>query len=111
MTEHWRSLDDLADTPEFRAAARREFPGLDNYFESSGEAEGRGFDRRRFLQLMAASVLLAGGAGCRRPKFEILPYARNPEEVVPGLPTFYCTSIPRPGGGFPVLVETHEGRP
>ncbi|HLW64713.1 MAG TPA: 4Fe-4S dicluster domain-containing protein, partial [Gemmataceae bacterium] len=29
----------------------------------------------------------------------------------PGLPTFYATTIPRPGCCFPVIVESHEGRP
>ncbi|MCX7702048.1 MAG: 4Fe-4S dicluster domain-containing protein [Gemmataceae bacterium] len=88
-----------------------EFPGLENWFESTGEAIGVGFDRRRFLQLMAASLGLAGMIGCRRPSHEILPFARQPEEMVPGLPTFYATSIPRPESSLPVIVESHEGRP
>ncbi len=25
---HWRSLDELADTPEFRSLVEKEFPGL-----------------------------------------------------------------------------------
>src|SRR5262249_6798050 len=54
---------------------------------------------------------LAGASGCRRPVMEILPYSRRPEEFIPGLATFYATSLPRPGGSFPVLVESHEGRP
>jgi hypothetical protein len=39
------------------------------------------------------------------------PGLRDAENIVPGLPTFYATTIPRPGGGFPILIETHEGRP
>ena len=70
-----------------------------------------GIDRRRFLQLMSASLGLAGLAGCRRPEIKALPYSRQPEEIVPGLPDFYATAIPRRGSGFPVLVESHEGRP
>jgi molybdopterin-containing oxidoreductase family iron-sulfur binding subunit len=111
MNNQWRSLDELADTPEFRSLVEREFPGLENFYESSGEAEGRGFDRRRFLQLMAASLGLLGLTSCRRPQHEILPYNRRPEDVTPGLPTFYATTIPRPGCCFPVIVESHEGRP
>jgi molybdopterin-containing oxidoreductase family iron-sulfur binding subunit len=111
MNNQWRSLNELADTPEFRTLVEREFPGLENYYESSGEAEGRGFDRRRFLQLMAASLGLLGLTSCRRPQHEILPYNRRPEDVTPGLPTFYATTIPRPGCCFPVIVENHEGRP
>ena len=50
-------------------------------------------DRRGFLSLMAASTALAGLQGCRRPDIEILPYARMPEVVTPGMPLFYATSV------------------
>ena len=116
---HWRSLDDLADTPEFRAFARQEFPGFANVYEALGEAELAGGtnppDRRTFLALSAAALGMAGLAGCRRPDLEILPYAAVPDDqighVVPGLPAFYATCFPHPGGAIPLLVESHEGRP
>ena len=118
---HYRSLDQLADSPEFRARGAGEFPGFANVFESRGEAElcdedpeAASLNRRKFLALSAA-VGLAGLAGCRRPDLEILPFAAVPEEqvghVVHGKPTFYATSLPRPGGALPVLVESHDGRP
>jgi molybdopterin-containing oxidoreductase family iron-sulfur binding subunit len=115
---HWRSLEHLADTPEFRAFAREEFPGFANVYESLGEAEltdEPGLDRRKFLALSAAGLGLAGLTGCRRPEIQILPFSATPDEqvgqVVLGKPTFYATCLPRPGGALPVLVESHEGRP
>ena len=121
MTErpnYYRSLEHLADTPEFRAFASEEFPGFANVYEALGEAEPRddepdaGLDRRKFLALSAAAL---GLAGCRRPEIPILPFAVVPDEqtghVVHGKPTFYATSIPRAGGALPVLVESHDGRP
>ena len=102
---YWRSLDHLADTPEFRDWIERRFP------ESMRELLSGGVDRRHFLQLMAASIGLAGLAGCRRPEMHALPYSKPPEEVVPGLPNFYATAMPRRGSALPVLVESHEGRP
>lgn len=106
--KYWRSLEDLADTPVFREFLEREFPnGASRLLESS---------RRTFLQLMGASVALAGAAtlpGCRRPDHKILPYSKDvPEEIIPGKPLYYATSLPLPGGEVEgVLVETHEGRP
>jgi MoCo/4Fe-4S cofactor protein with predicted Tat translocation signal len=104
----WRSADEHADTPEFRDFVEREFPaGASELLESS---------RRGFLQVMGASLALAGIAtipGCRRPDHKIMTYSREvPEEVIPGKPLYYATSMPLPGGGAEgLLVETHEGRP
>ena len=110
----WHSLDDRADTPEFRAFAAQEFPGFANVFEALGEAEveeGSALSRRSFLALSAAGLGLAGLAGCRRPDLQVLPYSKVPDNTTPGLPTFYATALPRPGGAFPVVVETSDGRP
>jgi molybdopterin-containing oxidoreductase family iron-sulfur binding subunit len=105
----WRSLDEIADTPEFREKIEREFPaGASELLEPT--------TRRTFLQLMGASLALAGVAaipGCRRPDHKIMPYsAKVPEEIIPGKSLFYATSMPTPGGGAEgLVVETHEGRP
>ena len=75
-----------------------------------------GETRRTFLKLMGASVALAGAAtipGCRRPDHKIMAFSREvPEDMVPGKPVYYATSMPLPGGGADgLLIETHEGRP
>ena len=68
--------------------------------------------RRRFLKLMGASVALAGASGCtRQPVETIVPYLRQPEEIVPGKPLYYATALLLGGYARGVLVETHEGRP
>jgi molybdopterin-containing oxidoreductase family iron-sulfur binding subunit len=105
---YWRSLDELARAPAFLDLVEQQLP------RSMRELLDQGVDRRRFLHLMAASLGLAGLAGlsgCRRPDLKALPYAKAPEEVLPGLPTFYASAMPRPGSASPVLVECHEGRP
>jgi molybdopterin-containing oxidoreductase family iron-sulfur binding subunit len=74
-----------------------------------------GFDaveRRAFLKLMGASLALAGMAGCtRQPPEQIVPYVRQPENIVPGRPLFYATAMTIGGHATGVLVESHEGRP
>jgi MoCo/4Fe-4S cofactor protein with predicted Tat translocation signal len=113
----WRSLDELADTPEFRDFTAKEFPGFANVYEELGEAElladpqSPALNRRQFVALSAAAMGLAGLSGCRRPELPILPYSQTPDFVIPGLPLYFATSMPRPGGCFPILVESHEGRP
>ena len=70
-----------------------------------------GPSRRTFLKVIGASAALAGVTGCRRPVETILPYARKPEEVIPGISSYYATSMPLGGVGHAVLVQSNEGRP
>jgi molybdopterin-containing oxidoreductase family iron-sulfur binding subunit len=51
-------------------------------------------------------------AGCtRQPAEQILPYVRQPENVVPGRPLYYATAMTLGGRAMGLLVESHEGRP
>ena len=102
--DYWRSLDQLADTPEFKEFLHREFP--------EGASEMRdSVNRRTFLSLMGASIALAGVAGCRKPVEKILPYVTAPENVIPGIPQHYATTMPLGTTAYGILVENHEGRP
>ena len=68
--------------------------------------------RRRFLELMGASMALAGVTGCVKDPIEkILPYTMRPPEVTPGVSTYYATSMTLRGYATGLLVETREGRP
>jgi MoCo/4Fe-4S cofactor protein with predicted Tat translocation signal len=101
---YWRSLEQIDDRPEYRAAVEREFP------EGASELTA-GVTRRDMLRLLGASASLAGLAGCRRPVEEIVPYVTAPEDVVPGIPRYYATTMPFGRSAYGVIVESHEGRP
>src|SRR5262249_31316387 len=102
---YWRSLEELSDTPEFRGYLQREFPANASEFtDPSG--------RREFLKLIGAALALAGVRPCTRQTEEkIIPYVRQPEEVVPGRPLFYATAMTHGGYAMPLLAENHMGRP
>jgi molybdopterin-containing oxidoreductase family iron-sulfur binding subunit len=101
---YWRSLSQIEDSPEYRAAVEREFP------EGASELPD-GITRRELMTLVGASLSLAGLAGCRRPVEEIVPYVAAPEEIVPGIPRFYATTMPFRRSAYGLIVESHEGRP
>jgi MoCo/4Fe-4S cofactor protein with predicted Tat translocation signal len=104
--QYWRSLEQLADTPEFQDYLHREFPAnASEWLDPVG--------RRSFLKLMSASLALAGvGAACTvQPDELIVPYVRQPEEDVPGTPLFYATAMTLGGVATGLLVESHNGRP
>jgi molybdopterin-containing oxidoreductase family iron-sulfur binding subunit len=101
---YWRSLAQIEDRPEFRAALEREFP------EGASELP-EGITRRDMIMLLGASLSLAGLAGCRRPVEEIVPFVTAPEDIVPGIPRFYATTMPFRRSAYGLIVESHEGRP
>lgn len=102
--EYWRSLGQLADTPEFREILHREFP------EGASEMKDP-ITRRKFMTLMGASLAFAGLASCRRPVEKIIPYVTAPEEIIPGVAQYYATTMPLGLNAYGLLVESHEGRP
>jgi molybdopterin-containing oxidoreductase family iron-sulfur binding subunit len=103
--KYWRTLEELSDQKAFGELLEREFPRQASEWVDP-------VSRRGFLKLAGASMALAGIAGCtRQPLEQILPYVRQPEQLVPGKPIFYATAMPFHGHALPLLVETHEFRP
>jgi MoCo/4Fe-4S cofactor protein with predicted Tat translocation signal len=101
----WRTIDERAEDPAFLAELCREYP-------SQTEAIIDPVQRRTFLKLMGASLALAGFTACtRQPPEAIVPYVRQPEDLVLGRPLFFATAMTLGGVATGLLVESHEGRP
>ncbi len=103
----WRSLDELAAKPEFEEMLEREFPA------GASEWQGGELSRRNFLQLMGASMALAGVGltGCRRPEAYLVPFTQGVEWTIPGKFLYYATTQPRRNGAMPLIATTSDGRP
>ncbi|MBX9836939.1 MAG: TAT-variant-translocated molybdopterin oxidoreductase [Silvanigrellaceae bacterium] len=106
---HWRSIEDLENSPGFLNKLQREFP------HGASELEMRpGVHRRKFLGIIGASMALAGvvTTGCiRRPKGHIYPENNRPEDTIPGIPKYYATSAQIGGSVLGLLVTSTDGRP
>ena len=89
---YWRSLDELADQPEFKDWLHREFP------VGASELVQEGTSRRNFLKIMSASFAFAGlamaGAGCRRPEEKLEPFGKQPENYTFGDAQYFATAMP-----------------
>jgi MoCo/4Fe-4S cofactor protein with predicted Tat translocation signal len=101
---HWRSLDELEESPESRAFREREFP------EGASEPPDA-VSRRTILTLLGASAGAASLVACRRPEEHIVPYVEPPEQIMPGVPRHYATTMPSGTSAYGLVVESHEGRP
>ena len=106
---YWRSLDELADTPEFKDWLHREFP------VGASEMVEDGQSRRNFLKIMSASFAFAGiatlGAGCRRPEEHLEPFGKQQNNYTFGEAQYFATAMPTRTGAITLVVKSYEGRP
>src|SRR5580692_5618771 len=102
---YWKSLEELAETKEFQAYLDDELVDrTPNWLDAD--------HRRNFLKLAAASLAFAGITACtKQPKEVIVPYVRQPEEFIPGVPLYYATAMQMGGVGTGLLATSYLGRP
>lgn len=106
-TRYWNSLEQWGQDPEFQKLAEAEF-------NSSPLREGsneEGWARREFLKLMGASLALSATGCIRRPVQKIVPYNKQPEEVVLGQASYYSSVFSDGMDVSGILIRTREGRP
>ena len=88
--------------PRYSVRLEAEFPA---------EADPGGLSRRRWLQLMGASLALAGLAGCRWEQREIRPFAHRPAIACPECPNGSPPRCASHGHAVGLLVSSIDGRP
>jgi len=120
---YWKSLDELrADARRLSADRRQEFleplpwkadPALT--LPSSQAAPSADTSRRDFLTLMGFSLGAVGALGAsacsRAPVQNAIPFASEPEELIPGVANWYATTCAGCSAGCGLLVKTRDGRP
>ncbi len=103
---YYRSLRELADKGQACVLPS-------GHCSEPADASADMLSRRRFLNLVSASAALAlGTSACSKiDRGKIVPYTRKPEEVVPGVATYYASTFQEGAVIEGVLVKTREGRP
>jgi Fe-S-cluster-containing dehydrogenase component len=86
---------------------------LNDDSQDSRRQANDGVSRRRLLNLVSASAAFAlGPLGCSRvDRGKIVAYTKRPEEVIPGVATYYASTFQEGLATHGVLVKTREGRP
>ncbi|MBT7311540.1 TAT-variant-translocated molybdopterin oxidoreductase [bacterium] len=102
--KYYRSLEQLAETPEFQEQLENEFPG-------GIDTPVSGLSRRRFMQIMSASVAMTTLVGCRWPEEKIVPFAKRAEGFTPGKPVQFATAFEMGHTTLGVLATSYDGRP
>jgi anaerobic selenocysteine-containing dehydrogenase/Fe-S-cluster-containing dehydrogenase component len=68
-------------------------------------------DRRDFLKVVGLSAGAAAATACSDPVETLIPYLNQPEEIVPGLATYYASTCRECPSACSIQVKTREGRP
>lgn len=111
--KYWKGLDELQQTPAFIESRDREFPqsiSVDEFLGDDQLAE-TSTARRDFLKFLGFSVAAATVAACEAPVTKAIPYVNKPENVIPGMPTWYASTYYDGNSYANILVKTREGRP
>ena len=111
--KYWKGIDELKQTPEFIKHKDQEFPNqqsVEDFLADENLAESS-TARRDFLKFLGFSVAAATLAACEAPVTKVVPYAVKPENVTPGMPTWYASTYYDGSSYASVMVKTREGRP
>ncbi|MES2587943.1 MAG: TAT-variant-translocated molybdopterin oxidoreductase [Bacteroidota bacterium] len=111
--KYWKGLEELNETPEFLQQKGQEFPqsmSVDEFLSDENLKESS-TARRDFLKFLGFSVAAATLAACEAPVTKVIPYVNKPENVTPGMPTWYASTYYDGVSYASILVKTREGRP
>jgi MoCo/4Fe-4S cofactor protein with predicted Tat translocation signal len=111
--KYWKGLEELNETTEFVQSRDQEFPqsmSVDEFLADENLKE-TSTARRDFLKFLGFSVAAATVAACEAPVTKAIPYVNKPENVTPGMPTWYASTYYDGNSYASILVKTREGRP
>ena len=111
--KYWKGYEELQNDTKFLKQKRSEFSGdLPLLTEIKNVASEHQGSRRDFLKIMGFSTVAATiAAGCEIPVKKAIPYLDKPEQITPGIATYYASSYINGKDYCSILVKTREGRP
>ncbi len=111
--EIWVGVEQLKNDPSYQEMANQEFVELPIVEQLADDrAMEVGASRRDFLKYMGFGLGAATiAASCEIPVKRAIPYVSKPDEIVPGVATYYASTYVRGGDYCPILVKNREGRP
>jgi len=111
--KYWKGIEELQETESFQKSKSVEFPEQNNLESmlADDELNESSTGRRDFLKFLGFSVVAATVAACEAPVIKAVPYVMKPENIVPGMATWYASTYYDGSSYASVLVKTREGRP
>ncbi len=108
MTEYWRSIEELKDPVTFKKSELK----LELDAKRAVAKKQSGSSRRDFLKTFGFSLAAATVvASCKKPIDKAIPYLIKPEEITPGVASYYASTYFDANEYCSVLVKVRDGRP
>ncbi len=108
----WVGVEQLNNDPDYQKVVNQEFSESKAGSLVDEQIMENGASRRDFLKYLGFGLGAATiAASCEIPVKKAIPYVVKPDEIVPGVATYYASSFVRGGDYCAVLVKTREGRP
>lgn len=109
----WAGVDQLTNSKKYQELSQAEFnqPSLSEQVSDPKTYEISS-NRRDFLKYLGFGLGAATVASsCEIPVKRAIPYVVKPDQIVPGVATYYASSFVNGGDYCSILVKTREGRP
>ena len=113
--KYWKSVEELKENSSIvEKLQKNEFIEdlpTDKFLGDKESLSNSDTSRRDFLKYVGFSTAVASLAACEGPVINSIPYVVKPDDVIPGIPDYYASTI---ADGFDfanVLVKVREGRP
>ncbi len=100
----YSEFEQMVESPEAQAAIEEQFAAATTDLND-------GLSRRRWLQIMGASLALGSATGCRFQEEKIAPFVFRPHNRIPGETVQYATMIDTNGVANSLLATSYDGRP
>tara|TARA_R110002073_G_scaffold40547_5_gene115243 strand:- start:393286 stop:396321 length:3036 start_codon:yes stop_codon:yes gene_type:complete len=113
--KYWKSVEELNENSSIvEKLKQNEFPEdipTDQFLGDKETLETSQTSRRDFLKYVGFTTAAASLAACEGPAIKSIPYVIKPNDMVPGVPDYYATSMSDSYDFASVLVKVREGRP
>ncbi len=112
---YWKSVEELKEDSSIVEKLRQnefveEIP-TDQFLGDKDTLDSSETTRRDFLKYVGFTTAAASLAACEGPVIKSIPYVVKPDDIVPGVPDYYASTIADGTDFASVLVKVREGRP